>query len=167
MKSIYLAGGCFWGVQGYFDLLEGVKKTSVGYANSNIINPSYELVCSGKSGAVEALELFYDEEILSLEEILKRFFSIINPTSINRQGNDIGTQYRSGIYTQNLDTLQRCKDFVQKLQPLYNKPIQTEIKELKNYYLAEEYHQKYLQKNPRGYCHIDLSLAQKPIPSSS
>ncbi|WP_095294127.1 peptide-methionine (S)-S-oxide reductase MsrA [Helicobacter sp. 13S00482-2] len=163
MQNIYLAGGCFWGIQGYFDLLVGVEKTSVGYANSNITNPSYEDVCTGTSGAAETLKLFYDEKKICLEEILGRFFSIIDPTAINKQGNDIGTQYRSGIYAKDLNLLEKCRDFLQKIQSRYDKPIQTEIKELTNYYLAEDYHQKYLQKNPRGYCHVDLSLALKPL----
>lgn len=156
-KIIYLAGGCFWGVQRYFDQIVGVEKTSVGYANSSIIKPSYELVCSGKTNATEAIELIYDDEKISLEEILNRFFSIIDPTLLNRQGNDKGTQYRSGIYTQELKSLEYIKAFVKKMQVRYDKPIQTEVSELLNYYLAEEYHQQYLLKNPQGYCHIDLS----------
>lgn len=158
-KIIYLAGGCFWGVQRYFDQVVGVEKTSVGYANSNIIKPSYELVCSGKTNATEAIELIYDDKKITLEEILNRFFSIIDPTLLNRQGNDRGTQYRSGIYTQELKTLEHIKVFVKKIQVCYDKPIQTEVSELFNYYLAEEYHQQYLLKNPQGYCHIDLSKA--------
>lgn len=163
LKTIYLAGGCFWGMQGYFDLLDGVKTTSVGYANSNIINPTYHLVCSGQTNATEALEIIFDDNIITLEEIFERFFSIIDPTTINRQGNDIGSQYRSGIYAKDLNLLQEAKDFIQKIKSRYNKPIKTEVQELQNYYIAEEYHQKYLQKNPNGYCHIDISLAKKPI----
>ncbi|PAF50002.1 peptide-methionine (S)-S-oxide reductase [Helicobacter sp. 12S02232-10] len=163
IKTIYLAGGCFWGVQGFFDLLFGVEHTSVGYANSKIPNPSYELVCSSVSGAVEAIELQYDEDKISLEEVLERFFSIIDPTAWNKQGNDVGTQYRSGIYANDPKTLEFVKAFIQKIQERYHKSIQTEVKELENYYLAEEYHQKYLQKNPQGYCHIDLSKASKPL----
>lgn len=157
MKKIYLAGGCFWGVQRYFDQVIGVKKTSVGYVNSDVANPSYELVCSGRTNASEAIELVYDDKQVSLEEILNRFFSIIDPTLLNRQGNDIGTQYRSGIYTQELKSLEYIKAFIHRMQACYQRPIQTEIGKLINYYLAEEYHQKYLVKNPQGYCHIDLS----------
>lgn len=163
LETIYLAGGCFWGMQGYFDLLDGVKKTSVGYANSNIPNPSYNLVCSGQTNATETLEVVFDTDIIALEEILERFFSIIDPTTINRQGNDIGTQYRSGIYTEDSNLLQKVKDFIQKIKSRYNKPICTEVQNLQNYYLAEEYHQKYLEKNPNGYCHIDISTALKPL----
>lgn len=163
LRTIYLAGGCFWGMQGYFDLLDGVKKTSVGYANSNIANPSYNLVCSGQTNATETLEVIFDDSIITLKEILERFFSIIDPTTINRQGNDIGSQYRSGIYAEDLNLLQQAKDFIQKIKSRYNKPICTEVQDLQNYYLAEEYHQKYLEKNPNGYCHIDISRALKPI----
>ncbi|PAF42672.1 peptide-methionine (S)-S-oxide reductase MsrA [Helicobacter sp. 11S03491-1] len=163
LHTIYLAGGCFWGMQGYFDLLKGVVKTSVGYSNSNIPYPSYEVVCSQTSGAIETLELIYDGEKIKLDEILTRFFSIIDPTSYNRQGNDIGSQYKSGIYTQDAKILKYIKQFVQNIQSRYDKPILTQVDKLKNYYLAEDYHQNYLKKNPQGYCHIDLSLAQKPI----
>lgn len=163
LQTIYLAGGCFWGVQGYFDLLDGVKKTTVGYANSNIANPSYALVCSGQTNATEALEIIFDDSIITLEEIFERFFSIIDPTAINRQGNDIGTQYRSGIYAKNLNLLQEAKSFIEKIKSHYDKPIRTEVQELQNYYIAEEYHQKYLQKNPNGYCHIDIFAALKPL----
>ncbi|PAF50594.1 peptide-methionine (S)-S-oxide reductase MsrA [Helicobacter sp. 13S00477-4] len=163
LKTIYLAGGCFWGLQGYFDLIEGVCKSEVGYAQSNIPNPSYELVCTGMSNAVETVRIVYNDQKLDLEEILQRFFSVIDPTLLNRQGNDIGSQYRTGIYTQNNDTLEKIYRFIQRIQYYYDKPIQTEVKELKNYYPAEPYHQKYLQKNPQGYCHIDISLAFKPL----
>lgn len=162
-KIIYLAGGCFWGVEGYFRQLDGVKSTSVGYANSNIPNPSYEMVCYGLGNGVECVRVEFDENIINLDEILKRFFLIIDPTSKNKQGNDTGVQYRSGIYTQNKEMLESIKAFIQKIQKDYQKPILTEIFELQNYYLAEEYHQNYLEKNPNGYCHIDLSLAKKPI----
>lgn len=99
MQTIYLAGGCFWGVQGYFDRLNGVIESQVGYANSKIESPSYEEVCSGLSGAVETLEFVFEERQLSLDEVLARFFSIIDPYALNYQGNDVGTRYRSGIYT--------------------------------------------------------------------
>ena len=164
MKSvIYLAGGCFWGIQGYFDLLNGSLESSVGYANSKVKNPSYELVCSGSSGAVEALEFYYDDNILSLDEILHRFFSIIDPFALNYQGNDIGEQYRSGIYTKDSVMLESVLEFVAKYQESFDKLIVTEVMLLKNFYLAESYHQKYLQKNPNGYCHIDISSALKEI----
>lgn len=163
MKTIYLAGGCFWGIQGYFDLLNGVLDSKVGYANSKIPNPSYTLVCTGQTGATETLELVFEESILSIDEILKRFFSIIDPFALNYQGNDFGTQYRSGIFTQDLAILKDIENFVDALQKALPQKIQTEIGILENFYVAESYHQKYLTKNPKGYCHIDLSKALEKI----
>ncbi|PZT48887.1 peptide-methionine (S)-S-oxide reductase [Helicobacter valdiviensis] len=158
-QMIYLAGGCFWGIQGYFDLLAGSLRTRVGYANSKVYAPNYEMVCSGESGAVEALELIYDAGVLPLEKILKHFFKIIDPCALNFQGNDYGTQYRSGIYVKNSQELPFIQEYVKALQQNYSRPIVTEIKELENFFEAEEYHQKYLAKNPLGYCHIDLTKA--------
>lgn len=194
---VYLAGGCFWGVQGYFDRLNGVIESSVGYANSIIPNPSYEDVCAGVSGASECLELVYDDRIMPLfagvrdvdsankssefiesisanfsdittfsqlqDCILLRFLSIINPFSINRQGNDIGTQYRSGIYTIDSVSLSIVKNFINIINKLYGKAVAIEIMPLQNFYKAEEYHQKYLQKHPNGYCHIDISKADRAL----
>lgn len=173
-KIIYLAGGCFWGVQGYFDRLKGVISTDVGYADSNIANPSYEQVCTGLTNAVEALEVTYDSDVISLvcdikslecpcESLLSRLFSIIEPFSLNRQGNDIGTQYRSGIYTLELADLDEVQDFLKKLNALYGRKVAVEAKMLDNFYKAESYHQKYLEKHPNGYCHIDISKADKPL----
>ncbi|KPH55309.1 methionine sulfoxide reductase A [Helicobacter pullorum] len=158
-QVIYLAGGCFWGIQGYFDLVGGVVDSEVGYANSKIENPSYELVCSGITGAVEAVKIVYESDILSLREILERFFDIVNPFSLNYQANDFGTQYRSGIYALDSKILQEVAKFVENLQKSLPQKIVTEILELENFYPAESYHQKYLAKNPNGYCHIDLSKA--------
>lgn len=151
---IYLAGGCFWGVEAYFGYIKGILKTSVGYANSKVENPSYEMVCSGITNSVECVKIEYDEVIISLEMILDEFFSIIDPYSQNRQGNDIGTQYRSGIYYINANDKKIIETYIVSH---FNKPIKTEVLELQNYFLAESYHQKYLTKNPNGYCHIDLS----------
>ena len=179
MQKIYLGGGCFWGLQAYFDLLEGVVSTRVGYANSSVENPSYKEVCSGRTGAVEALELVYDETILELDYskagqfskdgvpdcLLGRFFSVIDASALNFQGNDRGTQYRSGIYALEEGTLKRAREFVHRyIAPQYApKKVVTEIAKLENFYAAEEYHQKYLEKNPHGYCHIDINMATKPL----
>ena len=103
MKKIYVAGGCFWGIEEYFKRKQGILDTTVGYLNSNVENPSYELVCTGITNSAEALEIIYDEKIISLEEILEYLFKVIDPTSLNKQGNDIGTQYRTGVYTNNLE----------------------------------------------------------------
>lgn len=156
-KTIYLAGGCFWGVEAYFGYIKGVIQTRVGYANSKIDNPSYEMVCSGKTNAAEAVEIVYDNSILSLDSILDEFFSIIDPTALNRQGNDIGTQYRSGIYFVDKDDKKDIENYITNITPKYNKKILTEVQYLDNFFEAEGYHQKYLKKNPNGYCHIDLS----------
>lgn len=171
--QIYLAGGCFWGVQAYFDLLRGVESTRVGYANAQecaLSNLSYEVVCSGLSGAVEAVEITFDEEALSLEEVLARFFSIIDPVSVDRQGNDIGSQYRSGIYVRDLHILDMVREFITrfvapKVALRTSKQIATEVLPLRNFTPAESYHQKYLANNPNGYCHIDISKALEPIES--
>lgn len=154
IKKIYLAGGCFWGVQEFFSRINGVIKTYVGYVNSNVENPSYELVCSGTTKAVEAVEIQYDNSIIGLEQLIDNLFEIINPTLLNRQANDIGTQYRTGIYYIDLVEESLIKEKIKKLQEKYSKPIRTEIMKLNNFWLAEEYHQDYLKKNPNGYCHI-------------
>lgn len=154
IKKIYLAGGCFWGVQEFFSRINGVIKTYVGYVNSNVENPSYELVCSGTTKAVEAVEIQYDNSIIGLEQLIDNLFEIIDPTLLNRQANDIGTQYRTGIYYIDLVEESLIKEKIKKLQEKYSKPIRTEIMKLNNFWLAEEYHQDYLKKNPNGYCHI-------------
>lgn len=154
IKKIYLAGGCFWGVQEYFSRINGVTKTFVGYANSIIENPSYELVCSGTTKAVEAVEIEYENKIVSLEELVDELFKIIDPTLLNRQANDIGTQYRTGIYCVDSEEEIIISKKIKKLQEKYSKPIRTEVMALNNFWLAEEYHQDYLKKNPNGYCHI-------------
>lgn len=156
-KTIYLAGGCFWGVEEYFRYLKGIIKTKVGYANSSINNPSYEMVCYGESDAAEAVEILYDSDIISLDSILDDFFSIIDPTTLNRQGNDVGTQYRSGIYFIDESDREIIQNYILNISMNYDKKILTEVKKLENFFEAESYHQKYLKKNPNGYCHIDLS----------
>ncbi|WP_462218191.1 peptide-methionine (S)-S-oxide reductase MsrA [Mycoplasmoides genitalium] len=154
MKEIYFGGGCFWGIEKYFQLIKGVKKTFVGYLNSRIRNPSYEQVCSGYTNAVEAVKVEYEEKEISLSELIEALFEVIDPTIRNRQGNDIGTQYRTGIYWTDSSDEKIINDKFLKLQKNYSKPIVTENKKVENYYLAEEYHQDYLKKNPNGYCHI-------------
>ncbi len=153
-REIYLAGGCFWGAEKYFSMINGVKSTGVGYANGNKENPTYEEVCSGKTGFAETVKVIYDPSRVSLPFLLDMYYKIIDPTSINRQGNDTGTQYRTGIYyTDPLDE-KTIRASLEKLSGKYEKPIAVEAGPLKNYYPAEEYHQKYLDKNPGGYCHI-------------
>lgn len=157
MKEIYLAGGCFWGVEEYFARIDGVVETQVGYANGHKENPSYEEVCTGTTGHTETTYVKYDEEKIDLETLLKRFWNIIDPTVLNRQGPDRGTQYRTGIYYVDQGDLETINKSLEEVKSKYDKEIVTEIMELESYYKAEEYHQRYLKKNPGGYCHIDLS----------
>lgn len=156
MKRIVLGGGCFWGVEEFFSRINGVMNTEVGYANGRTENPTYEDVCYGNTYFAEVCLIDYDENIISLEEILNKFWSIIDPTTLNRQGNDIGSQYRTGIYYVDKADEEIIIKSVDNLQKNYIKKIATEIKPLENYYKAEEYHQRYLKKNPNGYCHIHL-----------
>lgn len=167
MAVIYLAGGCFWGMQGYFDRVKGVLDSVVGYANSQIANPSYELVCSGASGAVETLKLEYDESALPLREIIERFLSIIDPCALNYQGNDRGTQYRNGVYYVDLENENVIRECLRAWEQRQNRKAVTEILPLANFYEAESYHQKYLEKNPNGYCHIDIESALHCFQSSA
>jgi len=154
MKIIYLAGGCFWGVQRYFNELVGVLTTEVGYINGNIDEPSYEMI--EKTNHAEAIKISYNDKLLSLEMLLEHFYKIIDPISMNKQGNDIGTQYRTGIYFVDKNDLIIIKASLEKLQLRYEKPLQIEVDSVHNYKKAEDYHQKYLKKNPSGYCHINF-----------
>lgn len=157
MREIYLAGGCFWGVDEYMSRINGVIDTSVGYANGITENPTYEQVCTGITRHVETTYVKYDESIVSLEEILNKFWNIIDPTMLNRQGGDIGNQYRTGIYYVDEIDLDIINKTFEEQKNKYDRPIVTETIALKIYYEAEEYHQDYLKKNPGGYCHIDLN----------
>ena len=156
MKDIYFAGGCFWGIEEYFSRINGVIDTEVGYANSKVENPSYELVCSGMTDSAETVKIIYDENIISLENLLEKLFLVIDPTLLNRQGNDIGSQYRTGIYYNNDEDFKLINSYIDKIRHNYDKDILTEVLKIKNFYPAEEYHQDYLKKNPNGYCHIKL-----------
>ena len=155
MKTIYLAGGCFWGAEKYLALIKGVVSTSVGYANGRTENPSYEDVCHKDTGHAETVKVEYDPSELELGFLLELFYDAIDPTSLNRQGSDVGTQYRSGVYWTEKEDAQIIIDSIALLQKSCEKPVVIEVKALENYYSAEEYHQKYLDKNPAGYCHID------------
>lgn len=163
LREIFFAGGCFWGVESYFSQVPGVRSATVGYANGDTANPSYQEVCTGKTGHAETVHLVYDPDQVSLQTLTEHFFLIINPLTLNRQGNDSGSQYRSGVYytdESDLELLQQVRDAEQEK---YTAPIQTELLPLRCYYLAEDYHQDYLEKNPGGYCHIDFSsLADFP-----
>ena len=152
-REIYLAGGCFWGCQKYFDLIDGVESTSVGYANGPTVNPSYEEV-KHHSGHAETVRVVYDPQKLTLAALLGKFFQVIDPTSVNRQGGDVGIQYRTGIYYTDPSDAKIAEECLVELGRRYAAPLAVELKPLENYYPAEEYHQKYLEKNPGGYCHI-------------
>ena len=154
LKEIYLAGGCFWGTEKYLSCIQGIVQTDVGYANGNTENPTYKEVCHNNTGHAETVRVFYDPSQIRLEFILSLYYDVINPTSVNRQGNDIGSQYRTGIYFVDDSDVAIIKKSLEELQTKYEKPIAIELLPLRNYYLAEEYHQKYLDKNPEGYCHI-------------
>jgi len=158
---IYLAGGCFWGVEAYFSKLSGIIYTEVGYANGNIINPKYEQVLTGDTDFAETVMVEYNSDEITLPEILAHYFDIVDLTVLNRQAHDVGTQYRSGIYYVNEVDKDIIENAIQQEQKKYNLPIVTEVKKLENFFAAEEYHQKYLEKNPGGYCHIDLSKVNK------
>ena len=157
-KVIYIAGGCFWGVEAYYDLLKGVISTRVGYANGDKENPTYEEVKSHLTTHAETLKLIYDDSIISLEKILEHFLRFVDPYSIDKQGHDEGHQYRSGIYYINDGDEKVIRDYFDKH---LNVGYKIEIKKLENFYDAEEYHQDYLKKNPGGYCHVNLSFAKK------
>jgi peptide methionine sulfoxide reductase msrA/msrB len=153
-KKIYLAGGCFWGTEKYFSLIRGVLKTGVGYANGNSASPSYEEVKSQKTGHAETVEIEYEDQTLPLPDLLGLFYGAIDPVSVNRQGPDRGVQYRTGIYYVDGADREVIEQSLADLQKRFAEPLAIELKPLENYYPAEEYHQKYLDKNPGGYCHL-------------
>ncbi|MDR1271832.1 MAG: peptide-methionine (S)-S-oxide reductase MsrA [Clostridiales Family XIII bacterium] len=156
-KEIYFAGGCFWGVEKYFSLIDGVIETEVGYANGDTADPTYEDVCRGDTGFAETVRVVYDDETVGLSELMGMYFKVIDPNSLNRQGFDTGTQYRTGIYYVD-DADERIVDgTLVLLDESLDSPNVIEKGKLKNFYTAEEYHQKYLDKNPQGYCHIGKS----------
>ena len=158
MKKIYLAGGCFWGVEHFLSLIKGIENTEVGYANSDIDNPSYEDLKAHRSLASETVEVVYDESNISLKEILDMFYMIIDPTILDRQGHDIGHQYRTGIYYIDDNDLDIINESIKELASRYDEPIVVEVLRLENFTKAEEYHQDYLIKNPDGYCHVDPKM---------
>jgi methionine-S-sulfoxide reductase len=159
MKSIVFAGGCFWGVQAYFKQLDGVTETEAGYIDGPG-SVSYQQVCNG-SGHAEAVSIDYDENIISLKKLLDHFFNIIDPTSINKQGNDIGVQYRTGIYNYSDDEYPFIRNYLNIRKNEYVKPLTVETKTNLTFYPAETVHQDYLDKNKDGYCHINLRSYKK------
>lgn len=157
-KEIYLAGGCFWGTQHFLSLIEGVDSTQTGYANSLIPYPTYKQVCTGATNAAETVKVVYEPDKVSLPFLLDLYFKTIDPTSVNRQGNDRGTQYRTGIFYTDPEDYPVIVNCISELSKQYAAPIAIEVDSLTNFYAAEDYHQDYLVKNPGGYCHINPAL---------
>jgi len=163
LRDIYFAGGCFWGVEEYFSRIPGVIDVTSGYANGTKADPTYREVCSGKTGHAETVHVRYDPTVVELRTLAEQFFKIINPISVNRQGNDVGNQYRTGIYYTTSEDEKILVPVMREVQKKYTRPLAVELTPLKTYYLAEEYHQDYLKKNPNGYCHINFD-SLKDIP---
>ena len=163
MSEIYLAGGCFWGVEEYFSRIPGITATEVGYANGHTPAPTYQQVCTDTTGYAETVHVTYDPKRVSLQTILAQYFMIIDPLSVNRQGNDRGTQYRTGVYYTDEASHAVANEVFAAEQLHYHEPMAVELEPLSRFYPAEEYHQDYLKKNPGGYCHISFeSLSQLP-----
>ena len=161
MAEIYLAGGCFWGLEEYFSRISGVLQTSVGYANGQVETTNYQLI--KETDHAETVQVIYDEKAVSLREILLYYFRVIDPLSVNQQGNDRGRQYRTGIYYLDEEDLPTIYTLVQEQERMLGRKIAVEVEKLRHYILAEDYHQDYLKKNPGGYCHIDVRDAEKPL----
>jgi len=173
-EAAYFATGCFWGAERRFWQLDGVIQTSVGYMGGNKSNPTYKEVCTGTTNHAEVVEVIYDSSIVSYEKILAEFWVMHDPTSLNQQGGDIGTQYRSAIFTSSNDQMNKAlaskKIYQDELSKNGMDKIVTEITPASNtiYWLAEEYHQKYLIKNPNGYdCHSSTGIAYPLVTSGA
>ena len=165
-KEIYLAGGCFWGVEHFFSLLEGVLSAEPGYANGDASfngnqegdGPSYKEVYTDRTGFAETVKVTYNPEVMPLDTLLRLYFKIIDPTSLNRQGHDCGTRYRTGIFYCSQEDFQVAKAVYEELEKKSGQKFVVELCPLENFFRAEEYHQKYLDKNPDGYCHLPLEM---------
>lgn len=165
LKEIYLAGGCFWGLEAYMQKIDGVEDAVSGYANGKTKNPKYQDLHT--SGHAETVKVVYNPDIVSLEDLLEYYLRVVDPLSVNKQGNDAGTQYRTGVYYTNEEDKTIIEKVLATEQTKYDKPIAIEVLPLQQFFDAEDYHQDYLAKNPGGYCHIDLSLADKPLNKNS
>ena len=159
-KDLYLAAGCFWGAEHYLKRIRGVVKTEAGYANGNISHPTYREVYTDSTGYAEAVHVVYDPDVLGLERLVQIYFKAIDPLSLNRQGDDEGTRYRTGIYYSDPADLPSIQRIYERVAGELKAPLAVEVKPLKNFYRAEEYHQDYLDKHPQGYCHIPASLME-------
>jgi len=163
LKEIYFAGGCFWGVEEYFARIPGVYDVTSGYANGKTLNPTYEQVISQATGHAETIHVRYDPRYMSLKTLTRQFFKIIDPVSKNKQGNDVGTQYRTGVYYVDEGDRAILDAVFAETQESYDSPIATELEPLEQYGLAEDYHQDYLRKNPNGYCHISFKTLNEVV----
>lgn len=157
-KTIYFAGGCFWGTEHFFKQICGVLSTEAGFANGTLVNPSYAEVYTDKTGHAETVKVIYDPQRLPLRKLLRLFFMIIDPTSVNRQGEDVGTRYRTGIYYTDKTDLAQITEVCAKMEAVLGKELAVELLPLENYYPAEAYHQDYLGRNPNGYCHLPIKV---------
>lgn len=157
-RDIYLAAGCFWGAEKYLKLIEGVTFTEVGFANGNTENPTYKEVYTDQTGYAETVHLRYNTSIVSLRFLLEMYFKAIDPTSLNKQGEDEGTRYRTGIYYSDSADRTVIDEVVAEEAKKYGLPLCVEVEPLRNFYPADEYHQDYLDKNPSGYCHLPVAL---------
>lgn len=160
MKEIYLAGGCYWGVEKYIGNIKGVLETTVGFANGSTDHPTYEQVRYHNTGHAETVKVVYDEKQVPLHVLLKLFYLIIDPTSVDKQGEDEGHQYRTGIYFSDEKDETIIRESLKELEQKVGAPLAVEACPLLQFYNAEEYHQKYLDKNPGGYCHVPLAQIQ-------
>lgn len=156
-KEIYFAGGCFWGTEHFFKQIRGVTFTETGYANGNTPDPTYKEVYTDRTGYAETVHVEYDDSI-SLTFLVRMFFKAIDPVSLNRQGEDTGTRYRTGIYYTDPEDLPAIKAVYDEVAREYDVPLAVEVQPLRNFYPAEDYHQDYLENNPDGYCHLPLEL---------
>ncbi len=158
IRSIYFAGGCFWGTEHFFKQIEGVTFTETGYANGNTPDPTYRQVYTDTTGYAETVHVEYDSDVIDLDFLVHMFFKAIDPTSLNRQGEDVGTRYRTGIYYTDAEELPCIRKVYDEIGSQYEMPLAVELEPLKNFYPAEDYHQDYLENNPDGYCHLPLEL---------
>ncbi|MBP2623202.1 peptide-methionine (R)-S-oxide reductase MsrB [Streptococcus oricebi] len=165
LKDIYLAGGCFWGVEEYFSRVSGVADAVSGYANGKSETTQYQLI--GQTGHAETVKVSYDPSKVSLRELLLHYFRIIDPTSVNKQGNDRGSQYRTGVYYQDEEDLKQIEQVFAEEAKKHDQPLAVEKEALKHFIEAEDYHQDYLKKNPNGYCHINVNQASYPVIDAS
>ncbi len=159
-KDIYLAGGCFWGAEHFFQQIDGVVLTEVGFANGHTPDPTYKEVYTDTTGYAETVHIQYDTERVGLRFLLRMFFKAIDPTSLNKQGEDEGTRYRTGIYYTDSADLPKIRNIFDEVQSQTKAPVVVEVEPLQVFYRAEDYHQDYLNKNPDGYCHLPFELFQ-------